>query len=188
MDTITIKSMEDIHNIEKVPFEDRLKAGNVYDLLKKGSEINQDATAITFFFNGEQYENPMDISYRDFFLGVNSAANMFYDLGVRSDDKVAYILGNFPQTHYTLWGAETAGIACPINPLLEPSALKDILNSLKAKVLVTLGDIPGVDIWSKVDSIRSEIPSLEYILQVFGTTDEKENIYSYDELVTQYFG
>ena len=39
--------------------------------------------------------------------------------GVGARDVVTYILPNLPQTHFTLWGAETAGIANPLTPARE---------------------------------------------------------------------
>ncbi len=64
---------------------------------------------------------------------------MLHDLDVGPNDVVSYLLPNLPQTHYTLWGAEAAGIANPINPMLEPKAIVDICSTVKTKVLVTLG-------------------------------------------------
>lgn len=39
---------------------------------------------------------------------------------------VTYLLPNIPQAHYVLWGCEAAGIANPINPMLEPDTIRDI--------------------------------------------------------------
>ncbi len=103
-------------------------------------------------------------------------------------DVVTYILPNLPQTHYTLWGAETAGIANPINPMLEPSQIRDIMNSAGTKMLVTLGEYPGTEIWPKVESIRSEIPTLEAVVQVMGASNEAEGIYGYEEVIDRYGG
>ena len=72
---------------------------------------------------------------------------MFYDLGIDKDDVVSMILPNLPQAFFTIFGGEAAGIVNPINPLLEPQVMADIMNAAGSKVLVTLGPFPGTDIW-----------------------------------------
>ena len=39
-------------------------------------------------------------------------------------------------------------------------------------VLVTLGSLPGSDIWEKVESIRNDMPDLRAIIRVMGPSDE----------------
>lgn len=101
---------------------------------------------------------------------------MCKDLGLGPNDVVTYVLPNLPQTHFVLWGAEAAGIANPINPLLEPETIKEICTSAGTKILVALGDMPGTDIWQKIDSIRKEIPSLEHVVRINGPSDPSKNI------------
>ena len=74
---------------------------------------------------------------------VTQAANLFHRLGIAPGEVVAYVLPNLPQTHFALWGAEAAGIACAVNPLLEPAHTVEILRAARARVLVTLGPGPG---------------------------------------------
>ncbi len=136
--------------------------------------------------NGDTWETPIEITYTQLIGRIRQAANMFHDLGVGPEDVVTYLLPNTPQTHFTLWGAEWAGIANPINPLLEANTIKDICTAAKTKVLVCLGDLPGTEIWKKVDSIRKDIPTLKTVVAVMGQTNEKENIYSFDEKIEEY--
>ncbi|MGW8323031.1 MAG: acyl-CoA synthetase, partial [Thermodesulfobacteriota bacterium] len=108
------------------------------------------------------------------------------DLGIGPEDGVTYLLPNLPQTHYVLWGAETSGIANPINPLLEAQTIKEICQAAGTKVLVTLGEFPGSDIWQKVDSVRRDIPSLKAVVRVMGPSDETNGIYGFEETVEKY--
>ena len=57
------------------------------------------------------------------------------------EDVITYLLPNIPQTHFVLWGAETVGIANPVNPMLEPETIKDICVAAGTKVLVALGEL-----------------------------------------------
>ena len=101
-------------------------------------------------------------------------------------DVVTYILPNLPQTHFALWGAETSGIANPINPLLEPAQIRDIMLSEKTKILVAIGEHPHSDIWQKVEAIREDIPTLEGIVRVMGPSNQSQGIYGYEEVIDRY--
>ena len=183
-----IRNLSDIEEIEKIPLADRVKDKNTFELIEKGAAINPDALAISFLKDGASYEAPVQLTYKQLIWKIRQAANMFHDLGIGPADVVTYILPNLPQTHFALWGAEAAGIANPINPMLEASAIRDICRAAGTKVLVTLGDIPGTDIWKKADSIRKEIPSLKKVLCVMGKTNEAEGIYGFEEKMEQYPG
>ena len=54
---------------------------------------------------------------------------MFHALGVGKDDVVSFMLPLVPDAFVTLFGAEAAGIANPVNPLLEPHQIAEILRS-----------------------------------------------------------
>jgi len=182
----TVSGIKDIEEIEKIPYSQRAKEKSTTELLEKGASINPQAPALSFILSGETYDQPMVINYSQFIGKIRQTANFFNDLGINANDVVTYVLPSLPQTHYVLWGAEAVGIANPINPLLEPATIKDICNSAKTKVLVTIGEMPGSDIWEKINSIRKDIPTLKYVIRVMGPSDKSENIIGYDEAVESY--
>jgi len=186
MAELIIRNIEDIRAIESVPLEERVTTACTYDLIKKGAQENPDGNALYFLMSGEMWESPVEISYAQFLARVTQSANLFHDLGIGPRDVVTWILPNLPHTHFVLWGAETAGIANPINPLLEPAQIRDIMVSAKTKILVALGEYPGSDIWPKVEAIRKEVPTLEAIVRVMGPSDKAEGIYGYDEVIDTY--
>lgn len=188
MEEVRLATLADIEAFEQVPLEERVKCRNTYDLIRGGASINPDAPAISFILSGDQYDRPMTFTYREFIRNINRTANLFHDLGVGPRDVISYLLPNLPHTHFVLWGGEATGIVNPINPLLEPSTIRDLCNATGTKVLVALGEFPGTDIWQKVQSIRSEIPTLEAIIRVMGPSDEKEGIYGLDEAMARYDG
>lgn len=181
-----ISTLADIKEIEKVPFEERIKAFNTYDLIKQGSLINPDAPAISLILSGDQYANPLQVKHKEFLAKINQTANLFHDIGVRSQDVVSFLLPNLHYTHYVIWGGEAAGITNPINPLLEPQTIKEICQASKTKVLVALGEFPGSDIWEKVISIKKDLPDLKAVIRIMGPSEEKEGIFGYDEVITRY--
>ena len=188
MSIVKIKTVADTREFEKTPIEERLTAFNTYDLLQKGASINPDAPAISFFLTGDSYDQPTQINYREFIAQINRSANFFHDLGIGPHDVISYLLPNLPQTHFVLWGGEAAGIVNPINPLLEPATIAEICRSAGTKVLVSLGEFPGTDLWQKAVAVRKELPDLKAVVRVAGPSDEKEGIYGFDEVVGKYNG
>ncbi len=188
MTRIEIATLSDIEAIEEIPIEERIPARNTYDLIKNGAAIDPDGIALSFMLSGDAYANPMQVTYSELIANITRAANLFNDLGIGPEDVVSYLLPNLPQTHYTLWGGEAAGIVNPINPMLEAGTIRDICRAAGTKVLVALGDVPGADIWPKVETIRNELPDLKAIVRVFGPSDEKQGIYGFDEVIGNYNG
>jgi len=186
MERVIFRNIGDIKAIESVPLEERVTTKSTYELIKKGARENPDTIAIHFLMSGEMWETPVDVTYREFVGRITQSANLFHDLGVGPRDVVTYILPNLPQTHFTVWGAEAAGIINPINPMLEPSQIRDIMNGAKTKVLVALGEYPGSEIWPKVEAIRGEVPTLKAVVRIMGASDEAEGIYGYDEVIDKY--
>ncbi len=186
IEKIRVRTIADLGAIEKTPLKERIKATNTYDLLKQGAGINPEAPAISFFSKGEDYASPRQINYRELISRVTQAANLFHDLGIRSGDVISYLLPNLPETHFVLWGGEAAGIVNPINSLLEPFTIREICQAANTKVLVALGEFPGADIWQKVSLIRKDLPGLKAVVRIMGPGDEKEGIYSFEELLPRY--
>jgi fatty-acyl-CoA synthase len=182
----TIRNLSDIEAIESVPLSQRVHEKSTYELIGKGAAVNPDAVAMSFIMAGKAYQQPQQVTYRQFMGKIRQTANMLADMGVRPTDVVTYLLPNLPQTHFVLWGAETAGIANPINPMLEAATIKEICQAAGTRVLVALGDFPGSDIWSKVEVIRKSIPTLKAVIRVMGPSDEVEGIYGYEETVERY--
>jgi fatty-acyl-CoA synthase len=187
-ETFKIRNMADIEAIERVPLSERIKARSTYELISAGADINPRAIAISFLKDGDAYLNPQQVTYGQFIAKIRQTANMLADMGVGPTDVVTYLLPNLPQTHFVLWGAETAGIANPINPMLEAETIKEICQAAGTKVLVALGEMPGSDIWPKVEAIRKAIPSLKAVIRVMGPSDKAEGIFGYEETVEGYAG
>ena len=164
---VSIRSNADLRQIEARPLSDYLQGlESTYEALRRGMEMAPERVAIYQLREGTAEETPLEISFAQLFTRITQAANAFHSVGVGKDDTVSLLMPLLPQTQYALWGAEAAGIACPINPLLEPHQLRQILRAAETKVLVTVGPAPGIDIWEKVEAIRADIPSLKTIFQV----------------------
>ncbi len=188
MEEYKIATLKDIEEIEKVPLEERLRFSNTYEMLREGAAVNPDGLAMSLIVSGEKYDQPVQVTYREFWSRINQTANFFHDLGIGPRDVVSYLLPNLPETHYVIWGGEAAGIVNPINPMLEPAAMEHICRAAGTKVLVALGEMPGTDIWEKAVAIRKALPGIKALVRVMGPSDEKEGIYGFEEMLPRYNG
>jgi fatty-acyl-CoA synthase len=176
---------QQVRALEQVPYADRVAAASTYEALKLGAARNPDAPAIQFLPNADPDDTPLVIPYRDFVARVTQAANMFHALGAAKDDVISFMLPLVPDAFVTLFAAEATGIANPVNPLLEPHQLAEILEAAKTTILVALGPMPGTDIWQKVEQIRPSLKHLKAIVQVGGSGDPAKGIHSFADLVKQ---
>ena len=181
-----VSTMKDIEALEKVPLSERNLPPNTYELIKQTAAKYPDKVAIYFFLSGKDYATPMEITYKQLFARINQTANMLNDLGIGPKDVVTLILPNIPHNHFAIWGGEAAGIVSPINPLLDPDAIRDIMNASESKAIITLGPLPGTDIWEKVSSIIDQVPTLKTVIQVMGKSDPEKNIIGFDEVIDKY--
>ncbi|MCB0040969.1 MAG: AMP-binding protein, partial [Caldilinea sp.] len=159
-------SLAEIEAFEATPLVERDLPGSTYAAIQRTAAAHPDLPALIFFLQGAAYQHAVTFTFRDFLARVTQTANMFHALGVGPQETVSYVLPNLPQTYFTLYGGEAAGVANPINPLLEPRTIAEIMNAARTKVLVTLAPFPKVDVWEKVSSIVDDVPTLETILQV----------------------
>jgi fatty-acyl-CoA synthase len=180
----SLATAADIRAFESVPYVERIAAASTFDAIKLGAGHNVDAPAIQFLPNASPEDTPIVITYGQFVARVTQAANMFHALGVGPSDVVSFLLPLLPQSFLTLFGAEVAGIANPVNPLLEPHQIAEILEATGTKVLVALGSTEGSEIWDKVVKVRGQLKQLKAIVQVEGPGDEANAIYSFEALIS----
>ena len=155
-----IRTFEDLKRFEQEKsLVERLPEQSVLDVFEASAKRQPDATAITMLMTGAPDEEPRHVAYGQLLGMIRGAANLFSELGGAAPG-VAYMLPSLVETHLTLWGAETAGYAVPINFLLQPDAIAELLKASDAKILVALGPHPQLDIWEKALELRAVIPDL----------------------------
>ncbi len=161
-----ISGLKDLQALERTPFEQLNLPSSTYALLQASRERFGERTALRFLLEGKPEENGVSYSYHELFNKVTQTANALHQLGITKHDTVAMLLPNLPQSHFSIWGAEAAGIFNPINPLLEVEHIASILNETQCSVLVTLAPMMGTELWDKAQAVKAEVPSLKYILAV----------------------
>ncbi|MEM6344105.1 MAG: acyl-CoA synthetase [Bacteroidota bacterium] len=159
-----IRTREDVLAFEQLPLPEL--PDSVYGVIKNAAEQYAERTFLRFFLDARKHKRAHKWTYAEFLAEVHACANMFHGLGVGATDVVSYIMPNSPETIFTVYGAETAGIVNAINPLLDAAQLGEIMRAAETKVLVTLAPLPKANIWEKVSSILDQVPSLETVLLV----------------------
>jgi fatty-acyl-CoA synthase len=157
---IQVCGRADITRLEsEMTLQERLPERSVLDVFIAAAERDPDRTALTMLMTGAPDEQPRRVRYSELLGLVRRAANLFATLG-GPRPTVAYMLPSLVETHATLWGAETAGVAVPINFLLQPEPITALLEAAGARILVALGPHPALDIWQKALALRDRVPGL----------------------------
>jgi fatty-acyl-CoA synthase len=169
-----IAGAADIARIEAEPYEAFMAHEHVYDALSEVAHRYPDRTALRYLIDAELATSPQAWSHAEFLADVTRTANLFASLAPGEQPRVAMLLPAVPEAYLTLWGAETAGIVCPINYLLDAAHIAELIRASEANILVVLGPTPELDIWSRVAAIRRECPKLREVLAVGGAPHCKE--------------
>jgi fatty-acyl-CoA synthase len=161
-----ICSLADIEAIEARPYDEAVEPRHMLDLFSLSAERHGNRTALVYLPTPDPAGPAEYFSYRDLLASIQRAANLFRAAGIAEDESVAILLPNIPEAHFALWGAEIAARACPINYLLAPDHIAELLDRAKARVLVALGPDPELDIWSKVPAVLAKAPGIRQVFHV----------------------
>jgi fatty-acyl-CoA synthase len=156
--------------------EQRLPERSVLDVFIGAAARQPERTAITMLMTGAPDEQPRRVNYAQLLgIMVRRSANLFHSVGGPRPG-VAYMLPSLIETHTTLWGAETAGYAVPINFLLQVEHIAALLEASGARILVALGPHPVLDIWQKALELRERVPGLTLIRVAPPTSPAEEGV------------
>lgn len=166
---MSIRTLQDILTLEQDPLPiDGLDS--TYALIARGAAINPQAPALSFITRVEEHTTPACWSHAELLAEVTRAANLFRRLGIQRNGAqsgvVASILPNLPETHFTIWGAETAGILFAVNPQLDAVQMGQLLRAAKAQWIVTSGPEADPENWRRVTTAITDMPSIQGVLAV----------------------
>ena len=160
----TLQDSLDLTN--EMPWEERDLPVTIYEMLSQTRDKFGARPAISYQLLSGPEDKAETMTWQQFHDKVVQAANLFRSLKVEKDDVVALVMPNTNETAIALIGAMVAGIANPINPLLEPEQIGAILRETKAKVVVTLHAFPKTDIAQKTAEAVQHAPNVNTILTV----------------------
>ncbi len=164
---IRIATLADKQAVEaEMPWQDRWTARSLYEQLAETAGRFPGRPAVTFQLRSGPHDKVVAYDWRTLKARVTQTANLFRRLGIGPDDNVAYILPNGMEAVLTLLGGATAGIVCPVNPLLAPETMGMILRETRARVLVSLGAFPKSDLAATVAEALAHAPNVETLLEV----------------------
>ena len=159
-----LSTIEDVLNAEKTPLESRGIEASAYALLQKSADSYEVNPALIMLGDAGKPHKTREISYRRLFSAVTQYANLFRSLDIADDSVISYLLPNTPETHFVIWGGQTAGIVNPINPYLEAPAIASIMTTANTKVLVCHGPSMDADQWKKTVEAVKRCSCIETIL------------------------
>ena len=150
----------------EMAYEERGLPVTLYGQLAKTAGRFPDHNAVSYQIFSGPNDKAETLTWKALLEKTCQTANMFRDLGIDEKDVVAYVLPNCNETVLTLLGGAIAGIANPINPLLEPEQIAAILRETGAKVVVTLRPFPKTDVAEKVAEAVRHAPNVNTVLEV----------------------
>jgi len=160
---MTVQNLADIEALERLPLASRHLPKTSFEALALTAARTPHAKALTFFPSADAFTHAFVWTYAELLAEVTRAANAFHALGVTSEHPVAFVLPNLPETHFVIWGGETAGAVLAINPHLEPSQIAALMKAARARALATLAPAPGVDLWTKLAPALEGLPDLKFV-------------------------
>jgi fatty-acyl-CoA synthase len=179
----SITTLADVLAIERVPLHERIAEQNVYDKLHQVAAARPDQRALVALRTAEASEAPREITYRELIARITQAANLLTSLGVQPGQVVSLLVPLVPEALYALFGAMTAGVASPLNPLLEPAHLAGIAAESATTVLV-VGDAALLpDIWPRVAAMRAARPALKAVLRIGGSGAPPPGVLDFEALL-----
>ena len=161
-----LETIEQVCAFEQTPLSARFPYTDSYNLIMSSATRFGADTALEFLLQGLPEETARSISYTDLGEQITRTANLLNRLGITERDSVSIILPILPETHFAIWGAQAAGIANPINPMLDAEHIGEIIAAAGSKIVICLGKSAHSDIWDKVVRAISDYSIVETLIAV----------------------
>lgn len=158
----------DLRALERQGLRAYMRFGHVHEALADVALRFGDRPALCALARADDAA-PRRWTHAEMLAEVRRAARLFRALVDGGVPRVALLLPPLPEAWFALWGAETAGIACPINHALGDEPLAALLRATEADVVVTLAPGHGAgDIGARVLRLRPGCPRVRAVLTVGG--------------------
>lgn len=161
-----LETIEQVIEFEKTPLLEQFPYTDSYNLIMSSALRFSTDTALEFLLQGQPEEATRIVSYAELGAQITRTANLLYRLGITPADAVSIVLPILPETHFAIWGAQAAGIANPINPMLDPEHIGEIVAAAGSKVIICLGQSIHSNIWEKVLAAVQEYSIIETVIAV----------------------
>ena len=160
-----LRTQADIEAIERVPLSERLRVDDFCRRIDLAIAARApDETAIHYVEDGDVNRPANEISFATLRENIDRTAALLRARGIGRTDVVAVLLPAVPGIYWSLLGSMAAGIAFPINWMMESDQILHLLRESNAKAVIALGPTPGYTIWQ---SLRAIVPQLPPGLPIF---------------------
>ncbi|GAA6153870.1 AMP-binding protein [Pseudoteredinibacter isoporae] len=156
---------------------------SIYHYLNAVAEQQPEATALRLVTDLKNDFQDLSWSYQELLDNIRRVVRLLRDRSQAERPVCSFLLPNIPQAHAIMWGAETAGVANPLNPLLNEDALVQLMEAADADVLMALGPNPVSDIWQKAEAVAKRLSKPVTLIPVFFPAESYE---LFEQLLGQY--
>lgn len=161
-----IATLADVKRISEGTYDAFLPHRRILGALEAVAHRHAEHVALTAIDEPDPAVAVRQWTYARLVRDIRRAANLFHRLSDGRPPRVALLTPPLPEAHLALWGAETAGVACPINFQLHPEHIAQLMQAFEANILVALGPAPDLDIDEKVEQLLDACPALRHVLHV----------------------
>ncbi|WP_213956834.1 AMP-binding protein [Variovorax sp. dw_954] len=170
-----VRTDADRAEVEKHRPLDLLPAHTVHGCIAAAMREDPDKTAVVQPATADPLSTPRTLTYAQFLRGIEQAACLFVEAAGAETPVVSVICPLLPEGLMAIWGAETVGIANPINPFLDLASIITILNRIGTHVLVAGSSEFGPGAWDKLQEIAAAVPTLKRVYVVGGQASDEQS-------------
>lgn len=170
-----LDTIEDIIEFEQTPLEQRFPATTALEILEQSAAEFGNEPAIEFLLTGQRDEQPITLTFNGLLTQIRQTANLLNSLGLQPNQAVSILAPTLPQSHPLILGSQVAGLANPINPLLDPGHIAEIIQASNATMIACLAPSRYSDLWQKMAQVLPELPQVTTVLVLHlpGLTDHQ---------------
>src|SRR3981189_2472876 len=168
-----LRCLPDLEAIERTPLDSRPGGVDISQRIALGLAAHDPSdTAIFYVSDGDVDRRPLQIPFSELRGNIDKTGALLRVSGIGRGDVVAVLLPTVPAIYWSILGAMTAGIAFPINWMLEPRHVLHLLKEAKAKAVIALGPTLGFKIWESLMTIAGDLAPGTAIWSVAGPEGE----------------
>lgn len=160
-----IRTLDDVKAIEARPYQEFMPWRGIHEALTASAKARPLARAITLL--SDDIDSAASTwTYAELLEKVERSAQLFKRLAGDETPRVAMLLPALPEGYAVLWGGASVGTVCPINYLLRPEHIHELVNAAECNIVVALGADARLAISESVAGLRAHCPCVRQVLWV----------------------
>lgn len=163
-----LRSVADVRALEAIPLDVRAPFRSTYEMLADAARRVPGGRALIWLPDGVSHGPRRSWTFAELLGEITRCANGLHAAGVRPGAPVSLLLPNLPETHFLLWGGSAAGEVNPVNPLLSPEQIAQIVIAAGSGTLATTSPDLDAALWDKAQAVRKLLPSSVQVVTMGG--------------------